>query len=280
MQLNTDFKFLVSEWHSKPSNINFKEIESEEVKKVFIRYKHLLLNKLFLNSSDNLNKDKAQETWKVNWKKDFLKNCNTDNLSKEIISYPLEEIFSYIKENIKNYKLNNKKQIELANHFNISNLWTLYRIIKALWMLKDLEWKLVNLPVKKFIILDEKLEEHISENNWLLWKDLIEIWKEIGISNPEFLYSWISALWLAEKYNINKMKITKIENAEKILKYIQNNFKNIEQFERNNVLELVENFSDILWNKEKDNITKITSLLRFYWYKVADIREYKNWFTK
>jgi len=274
-QLKNDFSTFQKEWINKPSKITKNEESElpEDLKLVYIRYKHLLLNNLFFKKIWKSNK--AQPTWKNNWKKDFLEKCNTNWLSKEIISYPLEDIFSYLSDNINELKNINIKQIDVAKNFWIKNLGTFYRIVKALWFLKKLNWKLINLSVEKFEKLNIEINSFLIKNNDIIWKDILEIWKKLDINNPEFIYSAISALWIAEKYWIKKLKISKIDLVEEIIEYIKENYKNNHSFDRNDVLIILNEYYKELWNNEKNNITKITSLLRFYWYKVEDIREYR-----
>lgn len=278
-QLKIDFKTLREEWILKPSKIDkkYESSLSEETKEILLRYRHLLLNKLFLDTCRIKSKWTAQPTWINNWKKEFLQKHNINWLSKEIISYPLEEIYFYIKENLSNLKWKNIKQIDVAKNFWISNLGTFYRIVKALWLLKKLNWKLINLPVKKFELLNIKIKNFLIKNdNKIEWKDTLKIWKEIWINNPEIIYSWISALWISEEYNIHKLKITSIDLVEEIISYVKDNYNYYHTFKRNDIDIILKNFNKELWNNKKTNISKITSLLRFYWYNIEDIREYRK----
>ena len=274
-QLEKDYSFLRAKWFVKPSLIKEKNDFDEKTKEILARYRHLLLNRLFLKSISDEEKWKALSTWKNNWKKDFLEKYNINWITKEIISYPLEEIYSYIENNLDNLKWDNLKQIEVSRIFWIKNLGTFYRIVKTLGFLKKLEWKLINLPVDKFKNFNIKLEEFLLKNdNNLKWQDVLNIWKEIWINNPEFLYWAISALWIAEKYKINKVKIASIELVEEIYNYINKKYNKYFVFDRESVFNIINEFEKKLWKNQKANITKITSLLRFYWYEVGDIREY------
>ena len=278
-QLKKDYISLKEAWFGKPSVIDEKDAFgiSKTTGKTLTRYKHLLLSKLFLKNVWDDEKWKTLATWRNNWKKAFFKNHNINGISKEIISYPLEEIYLYIENNLNSLKWENIKQIDVARIFWIKSLVTFYRIIKVLWFLEEIKWKLVKLPVDKFEELNNKLKAFLIENsNQIKWEDILNIWKEININNPEILHSAISALWIAKQYWINKLKIRSIDKVEEIISYIKKTYDNTHTFSRIDIMNILENFEGILWENEKENITKITSLLKFYLYDIEDIREYRN----
>jgi len=278
-QLKQDFSTLYKEWIPKPSKVESCNY-SKDIQKILMRYNYLLLNHLFCkqNWEDPENFSHTLPTGVVNGKKRIQSKYHFPGIQSDIISYPLEQIFVYIHTNQASLIDNNETQIDVAEKFWIGNLGILYRIVKALWLIDILWWKHINLPVKKFIKLKKRLEVLQNFNG----KDLINIWEELKINNPENLFAAVSALGFAQKFWIKKCKITKISTVRQIIEYIEktywypNKAPFAPSFEREEVLHLSKNFTNLLWNDENTNIGKITSLLRTYGYTIWDIRKFTN----
>jgi len=280
-QLKNDYKYLNDQWINEPSQITSVDLVKydDDTQLTINRYKHLLINKIFLDkSTEEHTIGKAMPTWINNWKKELLQKIKHEWINEDIITYPLEQIYSYLDNNVAKLKWKNIKQMDIADVFWIKNLWTFYRIVKALWFIKKLEWKLINLSVKKFAQLNVELKRCEIQKGKVESLDIIEIAKKININNPEYIYTWISALGYAKKYKIHKLKITKIEVVEEIIEHVKELYweKKSIIFNRDRVLNIVSLYEDSLWKNEKENITKVTWLLRYYDYEVWDIREYKN----
>lgn len=280
-QLKKDYKELSNQWISKPSRITSVELAgyNNKTKTTINRYKHLMINKIFIDKSvEKYTIGKAMPTWINNWKKDLLQKIKHEWVNEDIVTYPLEQIYNYLDSNIVKLKWKNIKQMDIADIFWIKNLWTFYRIVKALWFIKKLDWQLINLSIKKFAQLNVELKRCEIQNGTVLPLDIIEIAKKLEINNPEYIFTWVSALWYAKKYNIHKLKITKIEVVEKIIEHVEHLYweKKSIIFNRDSVLNIVSLFEGSLWKNEKENITKITSLLRYYDYEVWDIREFNH----
>lgn len=95
--LKEDYKELKRKWINNPKNITWDEFDklSTETQSIVIRYRHLLINKVFLTKNKILFSRTlvAMESGVSNWKKDLLEKFPLEWLKKEAISYPLNQIY-------------------------------------------------------------------------------------------------------------------------------------------------------------------------------------------
>lgn len=282
-QLKKDFKYLHGKWIVKPSKISIDDFNDldEETHDISNRYNLLILNNIFLkrNNLPFEETKKVMNTWKNNWRTKVMNDFNLDWVNGDIISYPLNQIFIYLHENEDKLKNNNIKQLDIAEKFGVKSLIILNQIVKDLWFSEKLWWKIIKLSVEQFKILVEEFEVLERENNTLTWEDIFTLWIKTGINNPENLFAWLSAIWASKKYWIKKLRFTDNWKVLKVKNYIKKNYWTPEKsniFERDDIFDIVYEMSEYLPEDESRSIGKITSLLRFFWYTVSDIRKHNN----
>lgn len=279
-QLRKDFGYLREMGIGKPSGINSQKLweYNKKTQDIITRYKNLLMHKILMNRN-NIAFEEASTTmtiWAKNWKKKVIDDFQLEWVDAEFISYPLLQIFNYIKENITELVWDNKKQIEISKKFKVKNLWILYRIIKSLWLLEELDWKSINMSVEKFETLIQEIENLETNKKDIVWEDFINIWNKIWIYNPQNLHTWLSALWIVKKYWLVKIRLSKNDDAIKIKDYIEQKYwkkENSITFTNNDIDTIILEISDILPKTKSNKIKSVKSVLKFFWYSVEDSRE-------
>lgn len=278
--LEEDYEYLHSKWITKPSKVDAKKILSldEVTQGALTRYKHLALNKIFLerNKISFQKTQIAMESWVSNWKKDLINEFDLWWINKEIISYPLNQIFIHITENINLLKGDNKKQLEVAKKFKIWNLWTFYRIVKWLWILDNTWWKLINLSVEKFEKLINWVNDCESNSKDINWDCFLNLWLEIWIKNPQHLHTGLSALWITQKYGLPKIQMSNNKHVLKIRNHILNKYWEsitAKVFFNKEVDNIISDNKKILPKNYEDQTRAVISVLRFFWYHYGDTRQ-------
>lgn len=267
-QLQKDYQTLRGYWLTGSIARTPEEIYENfpnDIQTTLIRYKHLVLNNIFLKQSDT-NDSKAQKTGKNNRKKEIFQTHQIDGVKKDIISYPLEKIYTFLQENIDTFVWNQETQIEVAKHFGIKNLWTFYRIVKHLWLLEELDWKLINLSVEQFCNLKEQIDslENITAEN------IVEAAKKAEIKNTNNLSTGIAALWLNGEWWFRKMLSIDIQVMEEIMNYTKKIYTKDYYFFLEDVEKIRNQFPNMFWSTNEWEIKKrIASMLRFYGYNVT-----------
>jgi len=233
---------------------------------------HILAHVAFcMRNSTNPLEAETKPTWVVNWRKAV--NIRAERwVDRIIISYPLVLILKDFIEDTDSFKWP-QWQIKLAQKYNITNLWTVYRIARKLWCIELLEWKHINLSVESFERIKAELDSNIdnyipSKSTWNEKKNgewYISLMEKLWLTNPEYLYSAVSALWLAEHLGFSKIKITSLEKVHAIRREMNQMIGgNHGHFTELEILQITE----AIGLEEKD-AWRVSTVIRAFWF-IAD----------
>lgn len=211
----------------------------------------------------------TQPTWVVNGRKAV--NIKPERkVDRIIISYPLVAILQDFIEDTASY-IWYQWQLKLAKKYNITNLWTVYRIASKLWCVDMLEWRHINLSVAKFEEIKKELDSNLDsyKPDKKKWNGdaFFRLMEKLGLSNPEYLFWAVSALWFAGKLKFSKIKITDFELAKKIREEITKLvWKNHGHFTEAEVFQIAET----VWI-EKEKASKVATVIRAFWFHSDNI---------
>lgn len=210
-------------------NIPDVNIRSETVKREYLKYHYLILNKLYFDKNDleytqkildnstknaishnrssilellsDKRREKLEKSLTAFWKR---------QINEKMLSYPLFYMWEYINTNLEQLKTWNDKQVDFAKQFGLSHLQDVKYIVEILWFNDELNWSTVNLPVLTFEWLKTELESvKASGVLWSInWNSLLlSFASSLKVENFENLYYWAVALWYKEKMWIQNVKM-------------------------------------------------------------------------
>lgn len=210
-------------------NIPDIDLSSKTVKREYLKYHYLILNKLYFDKNhleytqkvlDNATKNtithnrkdilgllSVKRREKVN---EWLSSFNKRQFNEKMLSYPLFYMWEYVNANLEDLKTWNDKQIQFAKQFGLSHLQDVKYIVEILWFNDELNWSTVNLPVITFEWLKTELESvEVSGVLWSInWNSLLlSFASSLKVENFENLYYWAVALWYKEKMWVQNVKM-------------------------------------------------------------------------
>jgi len=210
-------------------NISGIDIENDDVKREYLKYHYLILNKLYFdkNNLEYTSKILNNSTKKAitHSRKSILDLLSDERkqkvekslisfwkraINEEILSYPLFYMWEYVNNNINDLKKWNEKQIDFAEHFWLTHLQDVKNIVEILWFNHLLNWTTINLSVNTLKGLKVELES--IEESGVIWSInwnslLLSFASSLKQENFENLYYWAVALWYKEKMWIQNVKM-------------------------------------------------------------------------
>ncbi len=210
-------------------NISDLDLDSDEVKREYVKYHYLILNYLYFDKNDldfstklldnslkntiTHSRETINSLLSEKRKKKLVEassSINRTSINQKLLSYPLFYMWEYLDKNIDNLKLWNHTQIDFAKFFWLSHMQDIKTIAEILWFNGLLNWSTINLPLNKFKWLKQELET--IEESGVIWSInwnslLLSIASSLQVENFENLYYWAKALWYDSKMWLKNVKM-------------------------------------------------------------------------